>query len=142
MNEGVVYLMIMMFFAASYNAAQKLASQHISPSLVAIFSSVVVIILGGLITAWYKISNQPLIFSSRGLLFAALVGICATGIEFFGVLGFSKGVPFVIANAVTAIVPTVMVILYGVFLFNEGITIPRILALIFAALASYLAAVS
>lgn len=140
MNQGIIYLMIMMFCAASYNTAQKLASQHISPPLAALISTIVVGILAGMITLGYKATGQELIISKKGILFAILIGIFATGIEYFGVLGFSKGVPLTVASAVTGIISILMIILYGKFLFQEGVTLQRVAALILAALASFLAA--
>jgi len=140
MNEGIIYLMIMMFCASSYSASQKLASQHISPPLAALVSTLVVGILAGMITIGYKVTGQELLFTKKGVLFGILLGVFATGIEYFGVLGFSKGVPLIVASAVPAIISVLMMILYGQFLFHEGITLKRVLALILAAIASFLAA--
>jgi len=107
---------------------------------VALVSTFVVGVLASLITLGYKLTGKQLVFSKSGIGFAILVGIFATGIEYFGVLGFSKGVPLTTASAVTAVVSVLMITLYGKFLFLEGITIRRILALILAAIASFLAA--
>lgn len=129
----------MMFFATSYNAAQKLASQYVSVPIATAVSGVTAFVLLSLFLAIWKITGQELFWSNKGLIFAVLIGVCATGIEIFGVLGFSKGVPIVVGQSITAIVSVVLILLYGKFLFQEGITATRVLALIFAAIASFLA---
>lgn len=128
-----------MFFAISYNTAQKLASQYVSVPIAAAVSGVTAFVLLSIFLLFYKLSGQRLVYSPKGVLFAILIGVCATGIEIFGVLGYSKGVPFVVGQVVTSIVQITMIILYSTFLFHEGITTQRILALILAVLASFLA---
>lgn len=139
MNEGIFYLMLMMISAASYSAMQKLASQQMSAPLVVLISTSVVTVLTLVILFVTKVSNQPLLFSAKGVPAAILIGVFATGIEFFAIMGYSKNIPLTVAQPVTQIVYISMIILYGKFLFHEGITTSRLVALLLAAVASYLA---
>lgn len=139
MNEGLIYLSIMMVCAASYSAMQKLASQYLSPTVVPVISGITAFIGTAILFLVSRAAGVDQTFSAKGLLFAILVGVFAVGIEFFGVLGYSKGVPLITAYIITGLVSVLAFTVYGILVFKEPITAAKIIALILAAIATTLA---
>ena len=91
---------------------------------------------------YQKTSNQEIIITPQKIIFPLLVGLFATGIEYFAVLAFSKKIPFNMASVITGSIGVLLTVLYGKYIFQEGITPLRLTALILAAISTFLVSIS
>ena len=139
MEDGIIFLLIAGASSATYNTLQKVASTHISPPLVSIIASVSLVVVAVLVIFGYRATGQELFLDQKGILFALLIGIAAFGIDFFGILGFSKGVGLNSGAALLGASYVIFVVLLSKFVLGEAVTTQKLAALVLAGIATYLA---
>jgi drug/metabolite transporter (DMT)-like permease len=116
----------------SYNTSQKLASAYLSPIYTMLISNSVVFVVGFTILFWLKSTKQELVFNSKGIVFAILIGIFAVGIEMFWVWAYSKNLSLINASVISGVVGTIFTVLSATLIFHEPISTTKMIALLMA----------
>jgi len=132
MNSTVFFAAAAGLAAASYTLFMRLASGGIHPALGATIVTGIAFIVSGSVTLWLKLSGQPVPFSLPSFWFLVLVGVSASGVDFFTLLAYSSGMK-VTSSFVIGTTMTMLVLLFGFVFLKEPVTAMRLvgLALIF-----------
>ena len=129
-NLGLFFIILAALSSAAYNFFQKKASIAIHPMWGLTITSVVALIIGLLGVILLKSTHKEVQFSMQGAFWILLVGIAASGINVFYLLGYSNGAPIGLSSIVSTLVGTTATVLLGILLFNEGLSLGRLIGFI------------
>jgi len=134
MKEWFIYSMITLVFWGLCDFFPKMASLHIRDPYTILVFEILGVMLNGIIIFFVFGINME--YNPKGLIYAALVGICGTvGLLFF-FFALSKGKTSVVIG-LTALYPLIAIVLCFIIL-KEPITMKQGIGILFALLAMIL----
>ena len=134
MNPGVIFAIIAAIAFAVWTVFHQKASSHINNLFGAIIVSFTAVVLG-LIFLLPKIKSTVLYTNPKGIIFAALAGAFALGIDFFVLKAYGSGLPISIGGPIIIGGSIALATLIGFFL-GESITLMKVLGLLFVIIGS------
>lgn len=114
-----------------YNVFIKLSADDINPILGAVVLQFVAAFIGlGLLLASQAQSDNPLIWSGRGLLLATLAGVAIGLVEILAFFIYGRGVLVAVGNPLIVGGSLVVTTAIGVFLLRETINLAQVAAIL------------
>ena len=141
MNPGIFFAIIAAIAFGIWTVFHQQAADKINYLVGAIIVSLTAAILGFLILL-PKIKSTTLFSNPKGILFAALAGVCALAIDYFALKAYGSGLAVSVAGPIIIGGSIAIAALIGFFL-GESVTLMKVLGLLFVIIGSgILAAVS
>ena len=141
MTSGILFAIIAAIAFGAWTVFHQQAASKVDYLVGAIIISLTAVVLG-LILLLPRIKTTILFSNAKGILFAALAGVCALAIDYFALKAYGSGLAVSVAGPIIIGGSIAVAALIGFFL-GESITIVKVLGLILViAGASILAAFS
>lgn len=126
----IYYALSAAFFMALYNVFIKLSAGNIHQVVGAVVLQIVAAVAGAAMLLLLKLNGTALPVTNKGLLFAALAGLCVGVAEILSFFAFSGGMAA--SRGVTVIVggTVLLAVLIGLFFLRESLTPWQILGVV------------
>ncbi len=134
MNPGIFFAIIAAIAFGVWTVFHQQAADKINYLVGAIIVSLTAAILGFLILL-PKIKSTTLFSNPKGILFAALAGVCALAIDYFALKAYGSGLAVSVAGPIIIGGSIAIAALIGFFL-GESITLMKVLGLLFVIIGS------
>jgi uncharacterized membrane protein len=124
MNPGIIFAIVAAIAFGVWTVFHDRAADHINYLFGAIIVSATAVIVG-LIFLLPKIKTTALYSNPKGLLFAALAGLCALVIDFFALKAYGSGLSISVAGPIIIAGSVAIAAIIGFFL-GESVTLLKI----------------
>jgi transporter family protein len=141
MNPGIIFAVVAAIAFGIWIVFHQQAADKINYLFGAIIVSLTAVVLG-LVFLLPKIKNTTLYSNPKGILFAALAGVCALAIDYFALKAYGSGLAVSVAGPIIIGGSIAIAAIIGFFL-GESITLMKVLGLLLVIVGSgILAAIS
>ncbi len=127
MYEGLIFAIIAALAFGIWTVFHQQASPHINNLFGAIIVSLTAVLVG-LVFLLPKLKSVTLVTNPKGILFAALAGVCALAIDFFALKTYGSGLPVSVGGPIIIGGSVAIAAIIGFFL-GETVTLVKILGL-------------
>ncbi|MBW2973001.1 EamA family transporter [Candidatus Woesearchaeota archaeon] len=127
MNVGILFAIIAALSFGVWTVFHQYAAEHINYLFGAIIVSLTAVILG-LVFLIPQIKTITIYSNPKGILFAALAGVCALAIDFFALKAYGSGLSISVGGPVIIGGSVAIAAVLGFFL-GESITLLKIFGL-------------
>ena len=134
MNQGIIFAIIAAIAFGVWTVFHQQAADKINCLFGAIIVSLTAVVLG-LAFLLPKIETTTLFSNPKGILFAALAGVCALAIDYFALQAYASGLAISTAGPIIISGSIAIAVLIGFFL-GESITLVKVLGLLFVIIGS------
>ncbi len=128
MNPGIIFAFIAATAFGILTVFHQLASERMNYLFGAIIVSLTAVVIG-LIFLFLKIKTTTLYSDPKGILFAALAGLCALTIDYFTLKAYGSGLAVSVAGPIIISGSIAIATLIGFFR-GESITLIKVLGLL------------
>jgi transporter family protein len=128
MNPGIIFAIIAAIAFGIWTVFHQQAADKINYLVGAIIVSLTAAILGFIILL-PKIKTTALFSNPKGILFAALAGVCALAIDYFALKAYGSGLTVSVAGPIIIGGSIAIAALIG-FLMGDSITLMKVLGLL------------
>lgn len=134
MNPGIIFAIIAAIAFGVWTVFHQQATDKINYLVGAIIVSLTAAILG-LIILLPKIKTTILFSNPKGILFAALAGVCALAIDYFALKAYGSGLAVSVAGPIIIGGSIAIASLIGFFM-GDSITLMKVLGLLLVIIGS------
>ncbi|GEM_PF-1167088 len=134
MNSGIIFAIIAAIVFGFWTVFHQQAGNNINNLFGAIIVSFTAVVLG-LIFLLPKIKTTVLYTNPKGILFAALAGVCALAIDYFALKAYSSGLSISIGGPIIIGGSVAIATVIGFFL-GESFTLIKVVGLLLVILGS------
>ncbi|MFH1803224.1 MAG: EamA family transporter [archaeon] len=126
MNPGIIFAIVTAIVFGIWTVFHQKAATHINSLLGAIIVSLTAAILGAIIL----IPNlkTSLTYSTKGLIFVILTGVCALAVDYFALKAYGSGLQISVAGPIIIGGSIAVAAFIGLFL-GESLTLIKVLGL-------------
>lgn len=129
MASPLVFAVLSGVSVAAYTVCVKVGSSRVNPALGALVVVSAAALVNLVVLAGMRAAGHPIHVTPRGVAVLALAGVAAAGIDFFGLLAFSRGLQVSAALIITG-TQTALVLLAGFLFLREPFTWPKLLGVL------------
>jgi transporter family protein len=131
MQQGIIFAIIAAFAFGIWTVFHQKASSQINYLFGAIVVSLTAVVVGAILLL-PKIKTTALYTNPKGILFAALAGVCALAIDYFALKAYGTGLSISIGGPIIIGGSVAIAAVIGFFFFflGESITIAKIIGLV------------
>ena len=134
MEPGIIFAIITAIIFGCWTVFHQFAADKVNYLFGAIIVSLTAAVLGFMLLL-PQIKTTTLYSNPKGLLFVALAGVCALGIDYFALKTYGSGLSISVAGPIIIGGSIAIAVLIGFFL-GESITLMKLTGLLFVILGS------
>ena len=127
-HPGIIFAVVTAIAFGIWTVFHERAADHINHLFGAIVVSLTAVLVG-LIFLLPKIKTTTLVSNPKGLIFAALAGVCALAIDFFALKAYGTGLEISIGGPIIIGGSVAIAAAFG-FMLGESITLMKIFGLL------------
>lgn len=124
-SEGIILAAAAAVFLGLWTVFHQYASQYINPTFGAIFVSATAVVLGSIILI-PQAKGLELFTNQKGLIFAALAGICAFALDYFAIKTYAAGASVSVAGPIIIGGSVAVASIAGIIFLGESFSLMKI----------------